>query len=193
MIGVGQFIIRIWLPVGWSFWGTGLQFPHFLQYIFLFAFGIIAYQNNWIESINSRLGKRWFIFAQVLIFIGFPALFIGGGAAASGTDKFMGGFTWQCFAYTIWEQLIGFSLILGLFGIFKKRFNKQGDFAQKLSASAYGVFVFHTPVLIGISALFLHWQIPQFLKFIVLAPVALLTCFIIAWLAKQIPVVKRIL
>lgn len=146
-----------------------------------------------MEQITIKIGWRWFAFAQALIFIGFPVLFLLGGAAENGTEKFMGGFTWQCFSYTIWEQLVGFSLILGLFGIFKKRFNNQRSFAKKLSESAYGVYVFHTPILLAISSLFLNWQIPQLLKFIVLAPIALVSCFLIAWLAKQIPGVKRIL
>jgi len=55
------------------------------------------------------------------------------------------------------------------------------------------VYVFHTPVLLGISAVFLNFQIPQLLKFIVLAPIALVACFFIAWLAKQIPGVKKVL
>lgn len=193
LIGIGQFIIRIWLPVGTSDDFTNFQPPFFLQYIFLFAFGIIAFQNNWMESINSQLGKRWFIFAQVLIFIGFPALFIGGGAVENGIDKFMGGFTWQCFSYAIWEQVVGFSLIIGLFGIFKKRFNKQGLLTKKLSDSAYGVYIFHTPILLAISAVFLHWEIPQLMKLTALAPLALLACFSFAWLLKRIPGLKDIL
>jgi peptidoglycan/LPS O-acetylase OafA/YrhL len=146
-----------------------------------------------MESINSQHGKRWFIFAQVLIFIGFPALFIGGGAVENGTDKFMGGFTWQCFSYTIWEQVVGFSLIIGLFGIFKKRFNKQSLFTKKLSDSAFGVYIFHTPILLAISAVFLHWEIPQLMKLTALAPLALLACFSFAWLLKRIPGLKDIL
>lgn len=193
LIGVGQFVIRIWLPVGWSFAGTNFQFPFFLQYIFLFAAGIIAHQNNWMNAINSKMGWRWFIFAQFLVFILFPVLFTLGGAANDGLDKFMGGLNWQCFSYTIWEQFIGFSLILGLLGIFKKVFNKQGRVAKKLSGSAYGVFIFHTPILIIISALFLNWQISQFLKFIALAPISLLACFLVAWSIRQIPGMRRIL
>lgn len=146
-----------------------------------------------MESINSKMGWRWFAFAQVLILIVFPVLFILGGATEGGTDNFMGGLTWQCFGYAIWEQLVGFSLIIGLFGIFKKKFNKQGKFAKKLSDSAYGIYIFHTPILVGISALFLNFEISQFLKFLVLAPIALVVCFVFAWAFKQIPGVKRVL
>jgi glucan biosynthesis protein C len=193
LVGIGQFLIRIKMPVGTGHEFTNFQFPFFLQYIFLFPLGIIAYQNNWMDSINSRTGWRWFGFAQILIFIGFPAIFILGGALDGGTETFMGGFSWQCFAYATWEQFLCFSLIIGLFGIFKKKFNTQGNIAKKLSGSAYSVYVLHPPILVGINALFLNWHIPQLLKFIALSPIALIACFLIAQLVKQIPGIKKVM
>lgn len=191
--GLLQFIIRLGLPVGWSMSFTNFQFPFFMQYIFLFILGIIAYQNNWLEAVTPKMGKQWFWFTQVLVFIGFPLLLILGGAAETGTENFMGGMKWQSLGYALWEQFTGISLILGLFGIFKKRFNSQGNFAKKLSDSAYGVFIFHAPIIVAVSAVFVNWQIFPSLKFLVLAPIALFTCFLFAWLAKQIPGVNKIL
>jgi surface polysaccharide O-acyltransferase-like enzyme len=188
-----QFIIRIWLPVGWSMKFTNFQFPFFVQYIFLFAFGIVAYQNNWLDSISFKTGKQWFIAAQILIFIGFPILFIFGGAAESGADNFMGGIKWQSLGYAVWEQLTGISLIIGLFGLGKKYLNRQGTLAKRLSDSAYGVYVFHAPIIVGISALFVSWAIYPPLKFIIIAPVALGTCFIFAGLLKRIPGINKVL
>lgn len=193
LLGIGQFLIRIKIPVGTTNELTNFQWPFFLQYVFLFPMGIVAWQNKWMDSINSKMGWRWFALAQVLIFVVFPVIFILGGATTEGTDKFMGGLNWQCFAYAVWEQVLGFSLILALFGIFKKRFNKQGKFAKQLSESAYGVYVFHTPILVGISALFLSLELPQFSKLIVLSPIALVVCFLFAWAVKKIPGVKNVL
>ena len=193
LVALIQYVIRIWLPVGWSMPFTNFQFPFFIQYIFMLFFGVVAYQNNWLESITYKMGIRWFVFAQVLIFVGFPVVFIGGGAIDKGLDIFMGGLTCQNLSYAVWEQLVGFSMIMGLFGIFKKIFNSQGKFARKLSDSAYGVYVFHTPVIIGISAIFLKLDINQLLKFVVLAPLALLSCFVVTWLVRQFPLVKKVL
>jgi peptidoglycan/LPS O-acetylase OafA/YrhL len=192
LIGLGQFIIRIWFPVGWAMPFMEFQLPHFLQYIFLFAFGIVAYQHNWLDEIKPGKGWRWFIFVQILIFVGFPIIFILGGAIENGVEPFMGGMNWKSFSYAIWEQLVGFSLIMALFGIFKFRFNNQGKAAKRLSAGAYAVYVLHTPILIAMSALALGLEIPQFWKFVVLAPVALLVCFSVANLVKRIPVIKDI-
>jgi hypothetical protein len=190
--GILQFLIRIHLHVGWSQPFTNFQFPFFLQYILLFFTGIIAYQNNWLESITFQMAKRWFIFAQVMILIVLPAFLYFGGIK-NGPESFIGGGTWQSFSWAVWEQITGFALIIGLFGFGKKYADRQGKIARHLSDSAYGVYVFHPPILIGISTLFLNFGINQLLKFIVLAPVALLACFTVACLVRQAPGVKRVL
>ncbi|MCG6189673.1 acyltransferase family protein [Maribellus maritimus] len=192
LTGLLQFIIRIWLPVGWSLPFTGFQIPFFVQYIVLFVLGIIAYQNNWLESVSLKSGKRWFIFAQILILIVFPPIIYFGGIE-KGVDVFTGGFTWQCFSYAVWEQLVGFSLTLGLLGLAKKYFNRQGKVAKQLSGSAYGVFVFHTPVIVSVSAIFLSWETFPIVKFVMLAPLALVLVFCVAFLFRKLPLVKKIL
>lgn len=191
LIGMIQFIIRIKTPVGSTNEFTNFQWPFFIQYIVLFPLGIIAAQNNWMEKFTSKMAWRWFIAAQLLIFVVFPAITILGGAE-NGIESFMGGLTWQNAAYSFWEQITGFSLIIGLFGLFKKYFNFQGKFASSLSQNAYGVYVFHTPVLLAVSALFLSWQIPQILKLIALAPLVLVACFFVAGILKKIPPFNRI-
>lgn len=192
VVGLSQYIIRLWLPVGWSMPITNLQFPFFVQYIVMLFFGVIAYNNNWLESISFKRAKRWFIFAQVMIWLVLPVmLYIGG--KEQGIEAFVGGGTWQSFAWAIWEQLVGVAMIIGLLGLAKKYFNKQGVVAQQLSGSAYGVFIFHAPIIVALSAVFVGWQnINQLLKFVVLAPLALLVCFALAWLIRQVPGVKRV-
>ena len=191
-VGFSQYLIRIWLPVGWSLPHTGLQFPFFVQYIVMLVFGVIAYNNNWLEAISFKSAKHWFIFAQLMIWLVLPLVLYFGGKE-SGVEVFVGGGTWQSFAWAIWEQLVCVAMIIGLLGIGKKYFNKQGALAQQLSNSAYGVYIIHTPVIVGLSALFVGWQsINQLLKFIVLAPVALLACFTVAWLIRQVPGVKKV-
>lgn len=191
--GFLQFVIRIWLPVGWSMPYTAFQFPFFVQYIFMFTLGLVAYQNKWTDAVTPKLGRRWFLFAQAMIFIGFPLLFLAGGDEQTGIVPFMGGFTLQSLGYATWEQLTGISLMLGLTGIFKQYFNRQQAFAQRLSDSAYGVFVFHTPLIVLLCAVFSGWVIYPPIKLIALAPIALIACFLVAILIKRIPGLNRIL
>jgi surface polysaccharide O-acyltransferase-like enzyme len=191
--GLLQFLLRIELPVGWSMPFTDFQLPFFVQYMLLFALGIIAQQNNWLDAISTGYALKWFLFAQGLIFVGFPLLLIGGGFTSLGTDAFMGGFTWQSLGYALWEQLLGFSLIIALFGLFKKHFNRQGNTARFLSRSAYGVFIIHPFVLVAISAFFVSWNAPPLVKLIVLAPLALMASFLGAGMLHRIPLLRKIL
>ena len=192
LVGLIQYFIRRQFLVGWSIPYTNLQLPFFIQYIVLFVVGIIAYQNKWLDSIDFKTGKRWFIFAQIMILIVLPVILYLGGQE-SGMEPFLGGGTWQSFAWAIWEQVTGFALIIGLLGLAKKYANRQGKFAKGLSDSAYGVFVFHAPIIVGISALLVELDIPQLPKFIIVAPVALAVCFLLAWLIKQLPIARKIL
>lgn len=75
-----------------------------------------------------------------MILIILPLMLYFGGKE-NGIESFVGGITWQSFSWAVWEQVVGFALIIGLFGIAKRFFNKQGKTAQKLSAGAYGVFI----------------------------------------------------
>jgi len=192
-ISFGTFIIRIWLPVGWAMEFTGFQFPHFLQYISLFIIGIVAHNNNWLNSIDYKRALRWFVFVQVMIFGIFPVLFYFGGAAEGVIEEFMGGWHWQSLAYAVWEQIVCFSMIIALLGIFRERLNKQGRLALGMSASAYTVYILHTPILLMIGVVFVSWDIYPLLKFIVLAPMALIVCYSIANQVRKIPLIRKIL
>ncbi|WP_346859085.1 acyltransferase family protein [uncultured Draconibacterium sp.] len=193
LTGLAQYIIRIWLPVGWSLPHTNLQFPFFMQYIFMLIFGVVAYNNKWLDAISYKSAKQWFLFAQLMILIVLPVMLYVGGKE-KGIEAFVGGGSWQSFAWAIWEQVVGFAMMIGLFGIAKKYWNKQGGLARQLSGSAYGVYIIHPPVIVGMAAVFVGWQdINQLLKFVVLAPVALVLCFALAWLIRQIPGANRVL
>jgi hypothetical protein len=192
-LGILTFIVRIWLPVGWAFNPLNLQFPHFVQYIALFTIGIFAYRNDWFQQVTYKQGLRWFWFAQIMIFIVFPLLFIVGGAAERGPDHFMGGFTWQALSYAIWEQVNGFALIIGLTGIFMQKVNGQNKVAKSMSASAYTAYIIHTPLLVLMTLLLTDLKLYPWLKFIVVAPLALIVIFVIADLIRRLPLAKKIL
>ena len=193
LIGAGAFVIRIWLPVGWEFRPLGFQFSFFLQYIFMFAIGILVYKHDWLESITYKKGISWFVFAHVCIFILFPLMFLLNGGTTGNIDPFMGGLHWQSFAYAVWEQVTGFSLIIGLMGIFKRKWNTQGKLMQLASRSTYTVFIIHPLVLVALALSLRNIQVYPLLKFVVVAPFAVVSCFILAILIKQIPLAKKIL
>jgi hypothetical protein len=192
IVSTVSFIVRLWFSLGSELGNTGLQLPYFPQYIAMLIFGILFARYNWFDAITYKQGIKWFAFAQVLTLIGFPVLFYLG-TKSSGIEMFVGGWTWQAASLAIWEQLVGFSIIIGLIGIFKQKLNYQDTLAKKLSGAAYAVFIIHPFVIVTLSAFLKDWEIYPVLKFIILTPIALFLCFAAGMLLKRTPLLNRIL
>lgn len=188
-IALVSFLVRLKFPLGSSLGETGLQMPYFPQYIAMLVFGVLFQKNGWFEVITFRQGIRWFVAAQVFILLLFPLVFL---LANNDQNQFEGGFTWQSALLCFWEQFTGFSLILGLIGIFKRYFNRQGKVAVLLSGAAYAVFIIHPLVIVSLSSALKNWDVYPVLKFTLLAPVALGACYGIGILIKKIPGVGKV-
>lgn len=61
----GTFCVRLVFPVGKLVYN--MQLGNFVQYILLFAFGVVAYANDWLRSLDARLGRRclWMAFGAL--------------------------------------------------------------------------------------------------------------------------------
>jgi len=192
-LGTVTFIVRIWLPLGWSFEPLNLQFPFFPQYICMFIFGIAAYRRNWLTRIPDSMGRLWLCLAAVMIFIIFPALFTLGGATHGNTEPFVGGLHWQNFGYAFWEQLTGVALIIGLPTLFRKRLNRQGRLARAMASSTYTAYIIHAPVIILVAIAIRNISLYPILKFAFAILIAVPLCFAIGNIVRKMPLARRIL
>lgn len=192
-IALISFVVRIWFPVGWSLKPFGFQFAHFPQYIILFYFGWIASENNWFDKISFQQSKRWGWMVLFFVFVLFPVVFALGGALEGKTEIFMGSLSWQSFIFSIWEQLVGIGMMIMFLGFFKEKYNSQGDKLKAASASAYTVFIIHALILVAISLAIKDWEIGSSLKFLMLAPIVLIVCFVLANFLRKLPYLRKIL
>jgi glucan biosynthesis protein C len=187
------FIVRIWLPIGWSFEPLNFQFPFFPQYICMYIVGIIAYRRNWLVRIPDAMGRFWLCVAIVFIVILFPALFVLGGASSGNISPFMGGFHWQCFGYAAWEQFTGVAMIISLLFVFRKHFNRQARLGKAMSASAYTAYIIHAPVVVLVTLAMRNISLYHLLKFALAVLIAVPLCFALGNFIRQLPLAKRIL
>ncbi|MBN1293688.1 MAG: acyltransferase family protein [Candidatus Latescibacteria bacterium] len=191
LVGLASFIVRIWLPVGWTCQPLNFQFPHFAQYISMFTVGTIAYNGNWFERLSDKNGKLWLKSIIILLF-SFPVfLFLGG--ATKGDYSLMGGLNWQSLVYAMWEQLVCVGMIAGLTYLFRSHYDRQGKLAQSLSASAYTVFIIHAPVLVFLGLALKNIDLYPLLKFFLAALMALSVSFFLANVIRKFPLAKQIL
>ncbi|MHC4324909.1 MAG: acyltransferase family protein [Planctomycetota bacterium] len=190
---VVTFIVRIWLPIGWSFEPLNFQFPFFPQYICMFIVGIAAYKRNWLARIPDAMGKLWLTVAVILIFILFPVLFVLGGATSGDVSSFIGGFNWQSFALAAWEQFTGVAMIIALLFLFRKRFNRQGNISKAMSAGAYTAYIIHAPVVVLVAIAIRNISLYPLLKFALAVLISVPLCFALANFIRQLPLARRIL
>ena len=106
---------------------------------------------------------------------------------------FTSGLHWQQLLYAIWEQLLGFSIIVALLAYGKKLWNKSSPLLGKLSRNAFAVYIFHPLVLIAFALSFRNWDVDPALKFLVVAPLAVAGSFLLASVITLIPGVRRII
>lgn len=191
-MGIVSFIVRIWLPVGWAFRPLNLQFPFFPQYICLFIIGTIAYRHNWLKRIPDAMGRLWFRIALVFIIILFPALFVLGGAAED-VAPFMGGVHWQCFAYALWEQIVGVAMIVALLVLFRNRLNYQGKPAKAVSDSSYTTYIIHAPIIMLFTLAIRNITLYPLLKFALAGLFCVPLCFTIGNAKRKLPLARKIL
>ncbi|UCD52710.1 MAG: acyltransferase family protein [Phycisphaerales bacterium] len=192
-LGVLTFAVRLRLPISWALGFLNLQLPFFVQYIAMLIIGVIAYRRDWLVRLPQQAGKMWLALAGVLIFIVFPVLFTAGGALRGDVAKFLGGCHWQAFAYAMWEQITGVTVMVGLIVLFRERFNRQGRLTKEASASSYATYILHAPALILFTLGVRNIAIYPLLKFALVSLVLVPLCFALGAGLRRLPLARQIL
>lgn len=192
-LGAVSFVVRVWLPIGWSFEPLNFQFPFFPQYVCMFVVGVMACRRNWLVRMPEAVGKWYVYIALLLVLLLFPALFVLGGAVQGNVSAFAGGFHWQCFGYAVWEQCTGVAMIIALLFLFGKCFNSQRRAGQAMSASAYTVYVIHAPVAVLVTLALRNLSLHPLLKFALAVLIVIPLCFALGNVVRQLPLARRIL
>lgn len=189
LITIVAFLVRLVYPIGTDFYN--LQFSFFSAYIFMFATGILANQSGVFDKITYKEGKRW-LFISLVVGIPFWALIIMFGGAMEDNMQMLGGWNWPAFFFALWESFFCVTFIIALVGLFKYKVNINNRFQKFLSDQAFGVFVFHAPILVGISMILKTWDVYPLIKFIVVAPIAVIASFFFAWLVRRVAPLKKV-
>jgi hypothetical protein len=193
LIGSVTFFVRIWLPEGWIFRPLSLQFPYFPQYISMFVLGIVAYRCNWFQKITDSQGKLWLWVTVFLIVVVFPGMLVFSGALEGNTESLQGGFHWESFVFSVWQQFICTGMVITLLTGFRKRLNSQGRLGVAMSGGAYTAFIIHAPVAVIIALLLKGVMLFPLIKFPLVAVVVVWICFLLGIVIRKMPFTRRIL
>ena len=185
LMGVGCYFIRQVSPQDHWIWPFGfiplpMEPAHYLQYVMMFVMGILAYRFQWLHKMTNTTG-----FTTLLIGV---ALAVGNYLRDGGPWN---DFVWQWFG--IYESLMCIFISFGLIWLFREFVSATSRFWQWCADQSYGAYVFHLLLMIVQQNVVDSIWMGAFGKFLFIGVVTTILSFLLTWIVKMIPGVKRVL
>ena len=183
VMGVGGHLIRQVSPQDnwiWLFGFIHIEPAHYLQYIMMFVLGILAYRYQWLTEMKNATGR-------VALLIG--VAFVVGNCLRDGGP-------WNAFVHQwfgIYESLLCIFLSFGLLWLFREQANQPSRFLNWCAQQAYGAYIVHLFVLLAVQNITDPVVLPGIIKFFMIAIIASILSFLLTYLLRLIPGVKRVL
>jgi glucan biosynthesis protein C len=182
-----SFLVRLAFPTGTNV--VWLQLGYFVPYLVLFATGCLMAHRQLLDQVTLADARPWAITSAVLFFL-LPAMIA---LHSGGVGSFSGGWNIYAAFYAAWDPFIGWGIMLAYLALFG-RFAAQGNrLTTALAARAYGAYIVHPPVLVGLSLLARSWTAAPLVKLGVVGLGACAMSFAIAGLLLLVPGAKKIL
>ena len=185
VMGIGSYFIRQVSPQDHWIWPFGIiplpmEPAHYLQYVMMFILGILVYRFQWLNEMSNGTG-----FTTLLIGI---ALAVGNYLRDGGPWN---AFVWQWFG--IYESLMCVFISFGLIWLFREFVSTTSRFWQWCAAQSYGAYVFHLLLMIALQNVVDSIWMGAFGKFLFIGIVTTILAFLLTWIVRMIPGLKRVL
>ena len=185
-IAACAFAVHFRFPIGSE--QIHLQLAMFPQYIVLFSLGCAAGRRGWLETIDPRLQRRLGITGAAAA-AAFPLVLWAGGFFESdaGEDRFAGGLHWQALAGALLEGVLATCLCLWAVSHFRRheaRYHRP--LVRRMAPSAYGAFVVHPPILVGLAFALGPLPIPAVVKLALLVATGVAGSFGLVALGRRV-------
>lgn len=192
LVGLATFLVRILIPIGYSWEFFDIQVPFFPQYIAFFLFGLAASRYGLFTRVPDRAGRACALLAGPLALC-LPLLILASGAISGTLDPLLGGLHWQSLAYSLWEQVFAVCMVTGMIWLFSARFDHAGVLASAAAAATYTVYIIHPVVIIPLTLAMQGVLLAPLAKFLLAAVIAIPLCFLAGILVRSLPGADRVL
>ncbi|MBQ2760452.1 MAG: acyltransferase family protein [Mailhella sp.] len=174
-------------PDTWTFYGyvLVLQPVRVPTYIAVFFLGAWAWKKRWFTP--GGYAPSCLPWCTAFLVTGLPyiwqKLFL---AQYASTPALL---VW---ANALYQSAFTVSALFGLLALFHRRFNRASRLSSALSATSYGVYYLHQPILFPLAWLFTSIPLASPLKFLAVSTLALLLCFALSrFVLNAIPPLRR--
>lgn len=204
----------IWGPFYWIGFTKlfRVQGSKFLLEIFFFMLGVgfAEAHLNFNKTLLDRLSNSWFRWLLISIFIGFlyTAFSLGFYDKGAYYNGILESFPLHNTFYEAWDEmvtytpfvftrliLLGFfisSLMIAHYSFFYRFLRRENSMLNSLARSAFGVYIIHEPIQVGLSYTLYWFNLNVFSKFMIVASCSLFISWIlIQYLFLKIPGFKK--
>ena len=192
-LGVVTFIVRIWALVGVYYEPLHLELAHAPQYVALFTVGMVAYRRNWLAGFTDAQARPWRWIALIFILLMLPLVVAAGALSGQLDPRGAGGLNGLSLAYSLWEGFMCVSMVIVVLAWLRKRLNHQGRLAKVMSDNCFAVYVIHPLIVVWLALALRGLQMNLSLKFLLVAPLAVTVCYLVASLIRKVPSVRSVL
>lgn len=195
ILGILSFLDRMLLHNNLVLQILGLPKGHFVQYIAFLVLGVLTYRYDWIVNLTKSQGIFW---TRVTIGLALllPGILIYAGTLNGYFSPYAtgGGWNWaSVLIFAIWEQFICISTVITLAFWFREGFANQSSLTKAMARNTYAVYIVHTPIVTLLVFAFRDIQLYPLLKFMLVAPVTIVACFLIGHIVRTLPFSKGVL
>jgi glucans biosynthesis protein C len=189
-IGLFTFLLRQWQPL--TAFVFHLRLAFFPLYVSMFIVGVIAYRSGWFSLLTVKQANRWFHVSLAAIVLA-PFFMILNAALGYDELRFWGGFNWQCYGYAAWEPFICVGVNMKLIVLYRDRFNYTTAFTARMAKSSYTAYIMHAFYVVIATYLFTFFSLGRLPEILLMWPVAVIPCFLVADIVRRAPLLKKIL
>jgi hypothetical protein len=188
-----SFLIRLVYPYGSESGFTDLNFWEWPACIALFALGITAARQGWLQGVPDRLRRQ--CRTTTLLAVAAMAAFLTVVCLLDVVDASMGGWHWLALLFAAIEITLTVFGSVWLLAVGQRHLNRPLRWANPtISRSAYGAFMLQTLVLIGLAVALRPVPLPAEAKALIVATGGVTTSFALAWLLiSRLPLIARVL
>ncbi|TFL16661.1 acyltransferase family protein [Jannaschia formosa] len=185
LTGHAALAVRQVVPVGATV--AGFQLGYFASYVVLFAVGVRAGRNGWLDRLPTR--SLWRSIAVGLAALPvLPAVLL-----STDAPRFETGFSLAAISYASWEPLVALGAIAALIHWTQRHGDRAAAFWAWAAANSYGTFILHAPILVGLSRVLDALGVPYAVALPLSVAATALAAFGLTALLRRSAAVRRVL